>query len=80
MGAWTLVSDFISELAEQMEFAHPKLRYAGRETAASPATGLLSHHKREQDALIDDALAVGVEHVGRLGVRKAQVRESRTVS
>jgi 2-oxoglutarate dehydrogenase E1 component len=80
MGAWTLVSDFIPELAEQMEFAHPKLRYAGRETAASPATGLLSHHKREQGALIDDALAVGVEHVGRLGVRKAQVRESRTVS
>ena len=27
-----------SERQEEMEFAHPRLRYAGRETAASPAT------------------------------------------
>jgi 2-oxoglutarate dehydrogenase E1 component len=78
MGAWTLVSDFISELAEEMEFAHPRLRYAGRETAASPATGLLSNHKSEQAALLTEALSIGVEHVGRIGVRKTQVRESRT--
>ncbi len=78
MGAWTMVSDFISELAEEMEFAHPRLRYAGRETAASPATGLLKNHKREQAALLDEALTVGVEHVGRMGVRKAEVRKSWT--
>jgi 2-oxoglutarate dehydrogenase E1 component len=80
MGAWTLISDFISELAEEMEFVHPEIRYAGRDAAASPATGFLSHHKREQAALLNDALSVGVEHVGRVGVRKAQVRRSRTVN
>ncbi len=78
MGAWTSISDFISELAEEMEFAHPRLRYAGRETAASPATGLLNNHKCEQAALLNEALRVGVAHVGRIGVRKAKVRKSRT--
>ncbi len=78
MGAWTLVSDFITELAEEMEFEHMRLRYAGRETAASPATGLLKNHKREQTAVLNEALSVGVEHVGRVGVRKAKVRKSRT--
>ncbi|HEU4516433.1 MAG TPA: 2-oxoglutarate dehydrogenase E1 component, partial [Steroidobacteraceae bacterium] len=32
------------------------LHYAGRESAAAPATGLYAHHQREQDALVADAL------------------------
>ena len=32
------------------------LHYAGRESAAAPATGLYANHQREQDALVADAL------------------------
>ena len=33
--------------------------YAGRTASASPATGLASKHKAEQEALVSEALAVG---------------------
>ena len=32
--------------------------YAGRAASASPATGLASTHKAQQEALIDDALTI----------------------
>jgi 2-oxoglutarate dehydrogenase E1 component len=32
------------------------LRYAGRESAAAPATGLYANHQREQETLVADAL------------------------
>ncbi len=76
MGAWTFVSELIEEVAAEMEFADPVLRYAGRPTAASPATGFIDHHKREQQALIDEALSVGLAPVGRIGSRKAMLRKS----
>ena len=31
-------------------------RYAGRPASASPATGLASKHKQEQETLVSDAL------------------------
>lgn len=80
MGAWTFVCEFIEELLDEMGFAHPDLRYAGRSAAASPATGLAEHHEREQMALIDEALAVGLSPVGRIGSRKARVRKSQKPS
>ncbi len=33
--------------------------YAGRAASASPATGLASRHKAEQEALVNDALTLG---------------------
>jgi len=77
MGAWTFVSEFIEEVVDEMGFAHPELRYAGRSAAASPATGLAAHHEREQRALVDQALAVGLSPIGRIGSRRARVSKSR---
>jgi len=37
---------------------HPRPRYAGRATAASPATGLASQHKAQQEALVNEALTI----------------------
>ena len=80
MGAWTFVSEFIEEVVAEMEFSHPDLRYAGRPTAASPATGIAGHHEREQRALIDEALTVGLSPIGRIGKRKAMLRKSQEPS
>lgn len=70
MGAWSSVMEFIEEIAEEIGAAHPRPRYAGRPTAASPATGLMKRHNEQQAALIDDALTVGKPRLGRIAMRK----------
>ena len=72
MGAWGFVNDFIEEVALEIGAAHPRPRYAGRPSAASPATGLASRHRTEQAALVEDALEVGKPALGRIATRKAQ--------
>jgi 2-oxoglutarate dehydrogenase E1 component len=56
-GAWFFVDRLIEEAAAQ---AGKTLRpvYAGREAAASPATGFAPRHKMQQDALIAAALGL----------------------
>jgi 2-oxoglutarate dehydrogenase E1 component len=75
MGAWSFIAEFIEETLDEAGFAHPELRYAGRAAAASPATGLAAHHEREQRALVDEALTVGLSPIGRIGSRKATVKK-----
>jgi 2-oxoglutarate dehydrogenase E1 component len=70
MGAWSSVMEFIEEIAEEIGASHPRPRYAGRPTAASPATGLMKRHNEEQAALIEDALTVGKPRLGRIAMRK----------
>jgi 2-oxoglutarate dehydrogenase E1 component len=72
MGAWPVVSDFIEETTAAIGCQKPNLRYAGRPSAASPATGLAKRHKLEQAQLIDDALTIGLAHVGRIATRTAE--------
>ena len=50
MGAWSFLAPVIEEAIGK------KPDYAGRTPTASPATGSLTLHKREQLALIADAL------------------------
>jgi 2-oxoglutarate dehydrogenase E1 component len=71
MGAWSFVGEFIAEVAEDLGFAQPEPRYAGRMTAASPATGLASVHAKQQAALVADALEVGKPRVRRTAARRA---------
>ena len=71
MGAWDFLKDLLFEVAEAAGVERPLIRYAGRESSASPATGLLSDHQREQAALIDEALSLDVEPVGRIAYRSA---------
>ncbi|MCL7463627.1 2-oxoglutarate dehydrogenase E1 component [Phaeovulum sp. NW3] len=55
-GAWTFVEPNLEWVLTKIEARHSRARYAGRVASASPATGLASRHKAEQDALIHDAL------------------------
>jgi 2-oxoglutarate dehydrogenase E1 component len=42
----------------RLKAAHGRPRYVGRAAAASPATGLLSQHKAQQAALVNEALTI----------------------
>jgi 2-oxoglutarate dehydrogenase E1 component len=75
MGAWAFASTFIQEVAEEVGFKNPRPRYAGRKSAGSPATGLYSRHVAEQQALIDDALALGKKAMSRIQTRIAEEAE-----
>lgn len=50
MGGWTFMAPRLMELIKRLP------RYAGRAEAASPAVGSLALHKREQSALVANAL------------------------
>ena len=50
MGAWNFLSPIFEDLLNQ------KVEYVGRSSTASPATGSLTLHKREQTELVSNAL------------------------
>jgi 2-oxoglutarate dehydrogenase E1 component len=79
MGAWDFVDDLLLEVALGAGCEHPEVRYAGRETSASPATGSMSDHQAEQARLVDEALRLDLESRGRLAHRitTAAEREKR---
>ena len=56
MGGWTFVRDFIEDIMAEVGMTQQRLAYAGRAAAASPATGTLSRHNREQKDLVEAAL------------------------
>jgi 2-oxoglutarate dehydrogenase E1 component len=71
MGAWDHIDEFVLEVIEELGFEHTELRYAGRMSAASPATGQAKVHAEEQEALVQDALQVGKPALRRIAARKA---------
>ncbi len=70
MGPWPFVSHFLEEVAEEAGMKSPRPRYAGRTSAASPATGSHARHVKEQMALVDSALTLGLKPKGRIATRK----------
>ena len=58
-GAWFFVEPNIEWVLTRIGAKVSRPRYAGRHASASPATGLASRHKAEQEALVNDALTVG---------------------
>ncbi|MEM7122252.1 MAG: 2-oxoglutarate dehydrogenase E1 component [Pseudomonadota bacterium] len=56
MGAWTYVSDQIEQELDAHKTTARYPRYVGRPDAASPATGFIKVHQREQEALVMEAL------------------------
>ena len=56
MGAWTHVDPYIEDVLEQINAPAGRAGYAGRTAAASPATGSNSLHKKQQAALVEEAL------------------------
>jgi 2-oxoglutarate dehydrogenase E1 component len=59
MGAWTFVDRRIERVLGRLEGRARRPQYAGRDGAASPATGQARVHAREQATLVAAALGVG---------------------
>ncbi|MCK0142735.1 2-oxoglutarate dehydrogenase E1 component [Aliiroseovarius sp. F20344] len=57
-GSWTFVEPNIEWVLTRIGAKHTRPIYAGRPAAASPATGLASAHKAQQEALVDAALTM----------------------
>jgi 2-oxoglutarate dehydrogenase E1 component len=58
MGAWTFIQPEAEGVLETLAGRTRRLRYIGRPASASPATGLLRRHVKEQAALVDAALTL----------------------
>ena len=56
-GAWTFIEPNLEWCLGQINHTSARPRYVGRTASASPATGLASRHKFEQQTLIGEALA-----------------------
>ncbi len=57
-GAWTFIEPNIEWVLTRIGAKHTRPVYAGRATSASPATGLASQHKAQQEALVNEALSI----------------------
>lgn len=57
-GYWTFVEPNIEWVLTKIGATQSRPRYVGRSASASPATGLASRHKVEQDALVSEALTL----------------------
>jgi 2-oxoglutarate dehydrogenase E1 component len=57
-GAWSYVEPNLEWVLTQVGATHTRPRYVGRAASASPATGLASRHKAQQDALVNEALSI----------------------
>ena len=57
-GAWTFIEPNLEYVLNNIGAEHVRPRYVGRNASASPATGLASRHKAQQDALVDEALTL----------------------
>lgn len=57
-GAWSFVDRRIEEVLIAVKHKAQRPKYAGRDAAAAPATGLAKRHAAEQAKLVDDALSL----------------------
>jgi len=57
-GAWSFIEPNLEWVLGRIKARHTRPVYTGRAASASPATGLMSRHKAEQAALINDALTI----------------------
>lgn len=57
MGSWKFVEELIEENLIALKHTSATVKYAGRVSAASPATGYAKYHIEEQKKLISEALA-----------------------
>ncbi|WP_375428143.1 2-oxoglutarate dehydrogenase E1 component [uncultured Sphingomonas sp.] len=75
-GYWTFVEPLVEEALAQAKAPVKRARYAGRASAASPATGLMKRHQTEQGALVADALG----HNVREEIRRTRAGEIATTT
>ncbi len=60
-GGWSFVEPNIEWILDRIDADCKRPAYAGRPAAASPATGLASQHRKQQEALVCDALGIEAE-------------------
>ena len=58
-GGWSFIEPNIEWVLNRIGAKHQRPRYVGRTATASPATGLMSQHKAQQEALVNEALTIG---------------------
>ncbi|MBD0271670.1 MAG: 2-oxoglutarate dehydrogenase E1 component, partial [Acetobacteraceae bacterium] len=58
MGAWSFVDRRIEGVLKSLDVKAERPEYAGREAAASPATGFAKTHGQQQESLVREALAL----------------------
>ncbi len=56
MGGWSHIEPELELILTEIGAKNTRARYAGRVASASPATGLASRHKYEQETLVKEAL------------------------
>ena len=66
MGSWDFVDHRIEAVMRDVGGKHQRPIYAGRPEAASPATGSMSRHLKEQNKLISDALKLNQDSVSKV--------------
>ena len=57
-GSWSFLLEPLQEILVEIGRGDLRLKYAGRDAAAAPATGSAKKHVQQQKQLIDDALSV----------------------
>jgi 2-oxoglutarate dehydrogenase E1 component len=57
MGAWAFINPFIEDSLIAIKAKNTRPIYIGRPAAASTATGVAAKHKKETQAILDDACA-----------------------
>ena len=63
MGSWTFVDRRLEYVLEEAGIKAKRPVYAGRLPAASPATGLMKNHVREQSQLCEWALVTPLAQI-----------------
>ncbi|MCI5074990.1 2-oxoglutarate dehydrogenase E1 component [Oricola sp.] len=56
MGAWSFIDPYLEWVLAHINAKHQRVRYTGRAASASTATGLMSKHKEQLAAFLEDAL------------------------
>lgn len=57
-GAWSFIEPNIEWVLGRIKAKHTRPTFVGRAASASPATGLASQHKAQQNALVNEALTI----------------------
>ncbi len=57
-GYWTFIDPHIEAVLADVNTRSSRAHYVGRRAAASPATGLAKSHKKQQAALVNNALSI----------------------
>ncbi len=57
-GGWSFIEPNLEWSLNRVEAKYKRARYIGRAAAASPATGLATQHKKQQEMIINEALTI----------------------